>query len=92
MKKETMKEAIENLHHVYYSIDPFESRESFMQLHHALEHCFNAAEIDSTHTAYNGRNAELFEMAAEGKPAPVDAIESWDLAERGILKKPEKKV
>jgi len=46
---EQMKEAIENLHRVYYSDALGSPDRAFMLLHHALEHCFNAAGITVSH-------------------------------------------
>lgn len=76
-----MKEAIRNLHQVYYSIDPFESRESFLKFHHALEHCFDLADITST-ISPDLTSEQQFETLDPDNP-PESLKKAWDKATRG---------
>lgn len=74
--KKDFIEAIKNFHRIYYGV------EELMQLHHAAEHLFNLAEINTT-ICPKGRNAEIKEMAERGEPPPEDCLKAWDAASIG---------
>jgi hypothetical protein len=74
--KKDFIEAIKNFHRVYYSVD------DLMELHHAAEHLFNLAEIETT-VCPTGRNQEIMEMASRGEAPPEDCVRAWDAATGG---------
>ncbi len=78
MNKKEMRDAIINFHKVYYAGDG--SREAFLELHHAAEHLFDAAEITIS-ISPNGANQKFIADAVQ-KKKPAKALENaWEKIE-----------
>lgn len=74
-KEDELRNAIRIFHRVYYSVEG--GRIGALQLHHAAEYLFDAAEITSS-VCPDGKNIKFWKDALDGKPPSEELKAAWD--------------
>jgi len=85
-KEELMRSAIQNFHRVYYEIERLDNF-GMAKLHHAAEHLFDAAEIESS-VCEDGTNERLLKAKINQDIdfIPRELFEAWNKIERSHKK------